>query len=82
MMNKKQRKVFGSAYYKMDSMCEKGFANGLTTVDFNVIHDSLLAMYENNDAVVHTILKNVADWFRKNNFVVKEYGIGWTINLP
>ena len=81
-MNKKQMNIYEKAYNRFETMSESGLEKGLTHVDYDVIYGVFWMIRHNNNKDVHVVIKNVADWFRKNKFNVQESGIGWTISLP
>lgn len=81
-MNKKQMGIYEKAYNRFEVMADRGLEKGLTHSDYDVIYGVFYMIRHNNNNDVHVVIKNVADWFRKNKFKVQESGIGWTISLP
>lgn len=60
-------------------------ANGLkqhkmSLCEFHMIYAACKEMFTGREA--ETISQKVANWFKKNGFVVSEHGIGWRIVLP
>lgn len=54
--------------------------NSLTLSDYNNVY-YILATMSDCKTTSETCIKSVADWFKRNNFVVTEKGIGWKISL-
>lgn len=54
--------------------------NKLTLADYNAVYDILVSMSDcKTDG--ETIMTGVAEWFKRNDFVVTNKGIGWKISL-
>lgn len=54
--------------------------NKLTLAEYNAVYDVLASMSDcKTDG--ETIMADVAEWFKRNNFVVTSKGIGWKISL-
>ena len=62
--------------------CEAELKNKkITLAEYNAIIDILAELWHDENSKVETIMSAVSDFFKREEYVVKEKSVGWVISV-